>query len=575
MLRALPVEGDIEFKPQDQSLIDDDMFLHQLAQEQAQLKAAINDSVKSVQAEKSNMSIPKPDGTYFFYYKTKDGIFRNTLKVANPEEYAKNGIFCTQKSATIENPHNDGANLRAFYENKNLSQFLDFQQEKVGFKVKRTQEQFGFERPLVDVGSSARLIENPPTFNTVALVPEAQFGDLERASKRPSNKNICVLPITLQSYVENCEYQPNTLFNFTDSIYYIDNATLFNTCDKLNTGVVATASLHIPAKETDGFLYSNGKAFGRVYTDAHNMTMQINGNPEVYHHPIRFAELAIYDTVVLKHDSKRNFRLVAQVKDRYDFGATLYTRIIIVKQKLQYSPPNTMRSFYQRTCAERNQNSVTVGHYVDNKGVAHKAEYNTSGQGLFTLPSGDKAVFIRVKNMIKAAKVDVTDLPLESDEGFMDWIRNKISYISVGEIKSDFMITIEEYNDIVKQIIKSNTIDRKTIVDAMFLAKVKLPSAHLFEIILPIVSSALKDAAQLEVRIAGMLRDKSIHVLKQARNGNVKAAESGFFTDIARWLFGNNDVHMDEYKGLNPQLKKAGMEYNEHKPDLSLYDSSF
>lgn len=568
MLQALPVERDIFVA---ESFIDDDAIINQIVEPQVDKVDKQQAMEKSLVEERP----PKPDGTYFHYYGLYQNKYRNPLKVENPEEYAKNGIFCTQKSTNITNPHNDGANLRAYYENQNLSQYLNYQQDKVRYGTKLTQEQFGFTRPLVDVGSSGRLISNPPTYNTVALVPEAQFGDLERISKRPENKYITVLPMTLQSYIENCDTCPNTLFNFTDSLYYIDNNTLYKTFNNSNYGVVATGSLHIPSMETDGFLYANGKTFGRVYTNDHDMTMQILGNPEVYNHPIRFAKLAKYDTIVIEENPQYNYRLVVQVKDRYDFGATLYSRIIIVKQSMKKRLPNTMPSFYKRKCNERLQNSVNVGHYVDNKGIVHKTDYNTDGQGLFTLPSGDKAVFTRVKNVIRAAKVDAGDLPLESDGGFMDWIKDKISYISVGEIRSDFMITIEEYNDIVKQIIKSTNIDRKTIVDAMFLAKVKLPSAHLFEIILPIVSSALKDAAQLEVRIAGMLKDKSVSILKRAKNGNIKAAETGIFTDIARWIFGNNDIHMDEYQGLQPQAKKQKTEYHEEQPNLALFHAGF
>lgn len=253
------------------------------------------------------------------------------------------------------NAHMDLANLRQLFETTNLNALAD--DHRLTMRVNNNHYQL-YE--LIDVGSSPRMINR--NIQCTFLIPTLDsMGDYSRINgrKRAIMENQqpykTYVEETFQEYCEsndmtislpsttgtNIKY--NKIFNFTDSIYYIDDHDLGQAFMRSSIGLVAVGTMHV--FKHSGPVQLNKRSMGEVNSiDNEYMEMQVDGNAHTYTHPKRFQNLGRNDSHVIDVNQNINgisttlFTLLIEVKLRVNCTATDYISFSITKM-----PPTNVK----------------------------------------------------------------------------------------------------------------------------------------------------------------------------------------------------------------------------------------
>lgn len=346
------------------------------------------------------------------------------------------------------------------------------------------------------------------------------------------------------------------IFNFTDSIYYIEDSDLMEWAAYMDYGVIGCGTAHILADDNDGYIRCGSNVLGKVYHDTSRtyMAMQVKGNDQTYTHRVVFPDLLKYDAHKIgeaKDEDGNAYKVLVIAKDRFDFGATIYTRFVIVKAYMNQrmvTPP----TLFQRTCVNRNESAVNCGVLYDKEGKEYTVDFSVGKNGVFHSKDGKSdIVYTTVNSHIIAARVPKLTVKRENwcDKvwNILDDFQNAFSYYHLNEQSASFAIPTSVYNDIVKQIIKADTIDRKTILEIVLLGNLRCPNADMIEVLLPLINSALKDAAMLETRVQTILKDQAAHLVNGFKQGTIEVNrhESVMFK-FTRAFVGNSDGDMEQ-----------------------------
>lgn len=453
------------------------------------------------------------------------------------------------------NPHQDGANLRAYYEWKNISEFAQF-----------SRENGVYNKNVVDVGGSNRLYYQAPC-EVISIMPECDFGDEERQYKRQLGNNKSayktrVVNDTFQNVIRRLnnlgkqELLRDKLYNFTDSVYYLSKLDLIEWASAMDDGIIGVGTAHIIADDNDGLLRCGKNIFGKVMfnKDSNTMAMKVVGNDCVYSHPIVFPELIKYDTIKIAEGNDylgNKFKLLVSARDRFDFGATVYTRFVIRKV------PSTQRvlsatTLWKRTCDHRNDATLNCGILYNKDGTQYTLDFEPGKNGVFN-SKDDKTsiIYTTINSKIIAARVpkivpqreNVLDTMLH----FVDDMRTKVSYYQLNEQESSFSMPVNVFNDIVKQVLKAESIDRRTLLEILMLGNLRCPNVDMLEVLIPLINAALRQATLIETRIASMLRQSHTHLNNQFKKGEVEVnPKESIFMKLTRAILQPVDGDMDQ-----------------------------
>lgn len=469
--------------------------------------------------------------------------------------YTDQLVFCVKEDPRNEfmNPHHDAANLRKFYEHKNLIQFANFDRTNGGNL-----------RKVIDVGASARLINETAITKIVALNPHCGTGDYLREAKYIGRENPAnVVKMTLSQFLERNkklakEGDPSVvgsqqyLYNFTDSLYYT-HQDLAQVASQVNYGVFACGACHVPKHEgqTDGLLKIGDHVFGyvKLLSNEARMQMKVNGNPEFYEHDVILQEALEYDSFMIRATDDN--ALICHVLDRFDFGATEYTRFCIIKitveeaEKFKQSPriAKTKAEFIPLTVDD-----IIVKNHAKTCEIIPQTSEDVK-KGTVTKIGGDTVAFKAVKDKIVGVRVNnivkKRENVVEVVKHFKKDIAAKFADITLGNIDSDFELPMSTYNKVVKEITKAEQINKKVLKSALFIAQINLPNADMNQYLLPVVASALRDAFGLEVRLTEMLDSKTAQLLQKVKTGEDVKASQSIFHKLAQWVLGSEDESLD------------------------------
>jgi hypothetical protein len=117
----------------------------------------------------------------------------------------------------------------------------------------------------------------------------------------------------------------------------------------------------------------------------------------------------------------------------------------------------------------------------------------------------------------------------------------KVRSLKFGALDYDFQMDAKTYNHVVAQIAKSKEINRKSIMDIILATSVKTASVDICKYVVPIVASAMKDAAQLEIRIEELVNSKLSGFLNNVKTEN-KVQKASIWARAAEYLFGRSDA---------------------------------
>jgi len=333
----LTEEQYLQYLPTRRELTNDEIEIYSnfyINSDYYKLKSVVNYNNETGESTKKTIKGGKPFYTNHLEYMTH-----------------KYPLLNIQANLNNANPHLELANMREFFEDQNLNKLIDFNDFRAITKNK-TITKASILKSIIDVGSSSRFIKH--NFG-VALCPLTTPEDFERYPRKikmlESSPKTIYLEQTIQEFLENKYrsiknlyphtfdnelrlYYANQAFNFTDSIYYIDNATLLSATKYMPLGIVATGTFHLYIK--DGPIQMCNTVFGHVSSAPRKpgemqMNMIVNGNNEVYTHIKRFPFLAQVDNSIIAFDHTTNNYLQIKVDERCDLGATHYVRFSIYK----------------------------------------------------------------------------------------------------------------------------------------------------------------------------------------------------------------------------------------------------
>lgn len=483
----------------------------------------------------------------------------NKLPLSTQEQvnyFKSNRVFNVKVVESVTNPHQPGAVLRKIYEWRNITEYGCFDVDSLINN-----------RRIIDVGASKRLINETPeesgfTFDVVALRPITGFGDLVRKSQTPYNMRKKFKDQTLSQFFmnKNGQTRRDDLLLFTDSIYYIGDRELYDVCCKLEDGVVAVGALHVPKRtaDTDGFLYCGGQVFGKVVRDdiAQSMIMAVEGNPEVYRHAIRFEKLLDHDIVEIPTPGQSSFKLFVCALERVDFGATIYTRFRIVRTpRSMFLPVAEAGSLFtnfnpdsRRQCIEGIQEYSPDTTIVEKDGSIKiesvQKEY-VSKHICMLKGNGRNVAFKTIKDKI-IGKSFKSYAPkrrniYETITNYVDDVRTTFSKVESEVIDADFVMPLEAYNRVVKELLKAKEFNIDTIKSALFVSQVALPSVGMLDFCVPILASAMKEAYGIEQHLMSMLDSKLTKQVNAIKSGQDEIFSESLFTKVLRFAFGNND----------------------------------
>lgn len=488
-------------------------------------------------------------------------------------------VFCVKDDPNneISNEHYEGAILRAYYEHLNINQFaaLDWIDG-------------GNDRRIVDVGASRRLINEPALVNMVALNPHASFGDYLREASTFGRVESRTYHETLGDFATyNDRVRPRVrgksttiqksfdydhtirfhdLLNFTDSLYYIGDKEIHAAAQNMGYGVIACGTCHVPLPKgkTDGFLKVGDHCFGIVERiSSGKMKMTVKGNPEPYYHDIKLQEAITHD--IFTYYQAPDYDLIAQILDRFDFGATYYVRFCLVKVRKGESPQTEAETIYERKCKNATQACINddivetkvVKDVVNKDGVAFTATIKDDSESetlidksAFVAKVGDNAVcYTNINGTIVGQTLERVDEDgsWTSKLNPVNLIRTQVKrQVLTKEVRPDFMMSTDVYNKIVKEFMKVDVINRKSVKSAIFLAQMNLPSASMQRYLIPIVTSALREAFAVEARIQNLLDSETAKELQYLKDGEYSTKQSmSIWKRIALWMFVPEDFHQD------------------------------
>lgn len=490
---------------------------------------------------------------YLLRYKPDyKGQFIHSLSVPDEDTakvYADQLIYCTRVDKFITNPHQDGANLRRYFEHLNMLTFASF-----------SEEQGGNLRRIIDVGASNRLIKEPAINNIIGLKPHMSGGDYLREAKYTTDNGL-VLPdnCSLQTF-QQFESQEHDLYNFTDSLYYIRDFELYDAVADKPFGVVACGTAHIPKENTDGLLRLGNNVFGEVRRYNASMTMKVKGNPESYNHPIILTDALKYDTfvyyapddsVIYNDDDDQDDQplLICHVMDRFDFGATVYIRFCIIKMHVgEFTGPSTTLWTYEQPGShdawvpEEAMKNVKASICVDSKNLCEITAEEEEFTKDTLLTKTDKEIVcykkinaqiyaVKVKNLV-AARENIVD----TIANFKQDLRDKYANILIGRATPDFVMPTDDYNRIVKDLMQCDTIDLKALHNTLRLAMTRVPHADARTYLIPIVASALKEAFAVETTLVSVLQNTESQLYAKLKRGEDIRSKDTLFRRFARWL---------------------------------------
>lgn len=464
--------------------------------------------------------------------------------------YADQRIYCTRIDPFITNPHQDGANLRRYFEHLNMITFATF-----------SDVEGGNQRRIIDVGASNRLINEPAINNIVGLKPHASAGDYLREAKYMTDEGLALPNNCNQQTFQQFESRAHDLYNFTDSLYYIHDFELFEAVEDKPYGVVACGTAHIPKLNSDGLLRLGDNVFGEARRLNATLEMKVKGNPESYHHPIVLEKALEYDTFVYyapdesiinnndDDDNQENPILICHVLDRFDFGATVYIRFCIIKIHAEeftgpsvtlwtYEQPGSRGAWIPEEAMKRVKASVCVDSKTMCEITADEEEFTKDT--LLTKTEDQLVCYKKIDAQIYAVKVNnlvaARDNLLDTIANFKQDLRNKYANILIGRETPDFIMPTEDYNRIVKDLMQCDSIDLKALHNTLRLAMTRVPHADARTYLIPIVASALKEAFAVETTLVSVLQNTESQLYAKLKNGEDIRAKDTLFRRFARWL---------------------------------------
>lgn len=474
-------------------------------------------------------------------------------------EFHKNHIYCVEEDPQnrFTNPHQEAAELRKYYEWLNVTQFGSFD-AMIGVNHRR----------IVDVGASKRLIHKREAIpNYVALNPHCGLGDYEREAKAMfTNDMDRVEYCKLADYTE--QLKPTDLLLFTDSYYYIQRQELLEAADKMRFGVIAAGSAHVLSKadDTDGYLRIDDYIFGeaRPMDDKH-MYMIVDGNPEAYCHP-QVLKQSLNKNVFMIFDGSdvsvprdftqpsfgstvikgRGYKLFVKILDRFDMGATIYTRFIIIKAKIEEDVQIDLPTRWQRTNCHRLDCAVSEAKQVEGevnreldlvqaRGVASaKCPRDAQKFRPQVVKVGQEEMCYKVINgQIVTVKVEHR---ATKNDNVLRRVQKRLSNIQMQVESPDFAVPMDIYNKLVKEIMKCKEVNLATLKSAIMVAQLNMPAVSMRDYLVPIIGSALKEALGVETRLLNLLSNEEVAQLNAIRDGEDITGTDSIFTRVSQAL---------------------------------------
>lgn len=474
------------------------------------------------------------------------------------QTYTDQLVFAVEEDPRNEftNPHHDAANLRKYFEHKNMVQFANFDRENGGNL-----------RFVIDVGASDRLINEAAITQILGLKPHCSVGDYLREAKYKGRAfPVNCEQLTLQQFLDADERMEgdgldDSLYNFTDSMYYITDEEKETLISKVDYGVFACGACHVPkpTEQTDGLLRVADYIFGKVERHGARMQMKVVGNPEFYEHAIVLQDALQYDTFLFWAQETSGSIVLCQVLDRFDFGATVYIRFCLIKARAdevkEHSIAQPLFDIDKlRTCKNVMpiaNHDVSVGSVKDRKDLVeiNAKDSNDVKNGSVTRIGSDTVAFKAVNDKIIGVKVDriVTrrDNVIDSIRNWKADMSRRFASVELRNIDADFELPVATYNKVVKELMKAEKIDIKVLKSAIFVAQLNLPSADMNKYLLPVLASALKDAFGMEVRLTSMLETEVAQLLSKVKGGEDVRTKETIFRKLARWVFSSEVEHSD------------------------------
>lgn len=474
------------------------------------------------------------------------------------QTYTDQLVFAVKEDPRNEftNPHHDAANLRKYFEHKNMVQFANF-----------NREEGGNDRFIIDVGASDRLINEAAITQILGLKPHCGVGDYLREAKyRGRAFPVNCEQLTLQQFLDADERMEGeeldgSLYNFTDSLYYITSEEKEQLISKVDYGVFACGACHVPkpAEQTDGLLRVADYVFGYVKRQGARMQMKVNGNPEFYEHDIVLQDALQYDTFLFGAQEASRSIVLCQVLDRFDFGATVYVRFCLIKARAdEVKEYHLGQPLFEIGKLMNNKNvmplaveDVSVSNIKERKDLVEvqAKDSNDVKNGSVTRIGADTVAFKAVNDKIVGIKVDRV---VAKRDNLIDTIKNwksdmsrRFASVELRNIEADFELPVATYNKVVKELMKAEKIDLKVLKSAIFVAQLNLPSADMNKYLLPVLASALKDAFGLEVRLTNMLETEVAQLLSKVKKGEDVRTHETIFHKLASWLFSSEVEHSD------------------------------
>jgi hypothetical protein len=203
--------------------------------------------------------------------------FKNKKLLTQFIEYYENNNISSVKSVTevLENPHHDLANIRKYLEYYIIKRYYPNKRRKT--------------KIFVDVGSSARIYNS--CIADVCLRPVLDSTDQERIVNYEFNVFTILSPLTFEQFIDKVGNDINKcFFNFTDTLYYIDDEAILKVNKKMDYVIYGTFTMHLV--RYGKYVISFKNPLGEVHIgEDHLMRMQVIGNPSIYKHSNRFNEL--------------------------------------------------------------------------------------------------------------------------------------------------------------------------------------------------------------------------------------------------------------------------------------------
>jgi len=434
-------------------------------------------------------------------------------------------------------------------------------------------------RPLVDVGAGNRLII--AGLAHTSLQPVLDFGDYSRADirkkleyqvKQYNRSDIDILPDTLQEYTERVypggyERPSDTIFNFTDSIYYISDDDLYWSFKDLDDGTVAVGTLHVFDLKSDGILKVGEDIFGHFTVNSEDQTvcMSVKGNAQSYNHKIRFPELLTKNVVELKSSQTlstaldslgHNFVLTVICEQTFNYGGTHYKRFKIIKtpkekrcsKSILEGEVSTLRKVFAPV--QVNEQPL-LSALITTKEIVEVKENDAYILGETTVmkqKDNKLLAFTEVKGSIRAVEV----LRPMGNIGLLKNVRSKLRAIRTGEDKYSFKLETSIYNKIVELCLKATKINRETIIEILLAASVRTNGADCHKYLVPILASAFKTAFRLETKFMALLDSDLLKFLNSAKDGKlVEKKNLNIFWRFANYFFGSVSDNLDELQNKN------------------------